>query len=100
MVGVYPERCCMVEISATNDLVLSKRRLRRREASAYLAERHGVPISPRTLAKMACVSSDGPPFRKFGRIPLYDTRDLDTWAQSRLGPLVHSTSEPDADGHE
>ena len=51
------------------------------------------PCSPKTLAKLACVSSNGPPFRKAGRVPLYPKSGLDDWAQSKIGPLVRSTSE-------
>ncbi len=47
----------------------------------------------KTLAKLACVSSEGPPFRLAGRFPLYPTSGLDTWAQSKIGPLIRSTSE-------
>ena len=39
------------------------RLLRRTEAAEYVTETYGIPCSPKTLAKLACVSSDGPPFR-------------------------------------
>jgi hypothetical protein len=74
----------------------TERLLRRVGAAKYLAETYGINISPKTLAKWACVSSDGPAFRKAGRIPLYPVSSLDSWAQSRLGPLVRSTSEADS----
>jgi hypothetical protein len=67
--------------------------LRRTKAAQYIADTYGFPCSPKTLAKLACVSSQGPPFRLAGRIPLYPTSGLDEWAQSRIGPLVRSTSE-------
>jgi hypothetical protein len=69
------------------------RLLRRTEAAQYVQETYGIPCSPKTLAKLACVSSDGPPFRMAGRTPLYPIRTLDAWAQSKIGPLVRSTSE-------
>ena len=69
------------------------RLLRRTDAAAYVTETYGLPCSPKTLAKLACVSSDGPPFRLAGRFPLYPTSGLDTWAQNKIGPLVRSTSE-------
>ena len=69
------------------------RLLRRTEAAEYVTETYGIPCSPKTLAKLACISSDGPPFRMAGRIPLYPKPDLDAWAQSKIGPLVRSTSE-------
>jgi hypothetical protein len=67
--------------------------LRRTAAAEYVTEKYGFPCSPKTLAKLACVSSDGPPFRRAGRIPLYPTSGLDSWAQSKIGPLVRSTSQ-------
>ena len=66
---------------------------RRKAAANYLTETYGFSCSPKTLAKWACVSSDGPPFRMFGRTPLYPKSCLDAWAQSRLGPVVRSTSQ-------
>ena len=69
------------------------RLLRRTEAAAYVTETYGFPCSPKTLAKLACVGSTGPPFRMAGRIPLYPKPGLDAWAQSKIGPLVRSTSE-------
>ena len=69
------------------------RMLRRTEAATYVKETYGIPCSPKTLAKLACVSSDGPPFRLAGRFPLYPTSGLDAWARSKIGPLVRSTSE-------
>jgi len=69
------------------------RLLRRKEAAKYVTETYGFPCSPNTLAKLACVSSDGPPFRMAGRIPLYPQDGLDAWARKKIGPLVRSTSE-------
>jgi hypothetical protein len=69
------------------------RLLRRNEAAKYITDTFGFPCSPRTLAKLACVSSRGPPFRLAGRIPLYPTSGLDAWALAKIGPLVRSTSE-------
>jgi hypothetical protein len=66
--------------------------LRRAEAARYVTDNY-FPCSPKTLAKLACVSSRGPPFRLAGRIPLYPVSGLDEWAQSKIGPLVRSTSE-------
>lgn len=39
------------------------------------------------------VSGGGPEFRKFGRIPLYEPAALDRWIESRLSPVLTSTSE-------
>jgi hypothetical protein len=71
----------------------TERLLRRSEAAQYVVETYNVPCSPKTLAKLACVSSEGPPFRLAGRFPLYPTSGLDTWAKSKIGPLIRSTSE-------
>jgi len=68
-----------------------RRMLRRSEAAKHVNEK-GVPLSPKTLAKLAVVGG-GPPFRKAGRIPLYDPTDLDAWVCSKLSRLVASTSE-------
>jgi hypothetical protein len=68
------------------------RLLRRVEASKYVVETYNVPCSPKTLAKLACIGG-GPPFRLAGRFPLYPVSGLDEWAQSKIGPLVRSTSE-------
>jgi hypothetical protein len=66
--------------------------LRRKGASQYLEEKHGIVRAPSTLAKLAVVGG-GPPFRRDGRIPLYSTADLDQWATSMLGTLMRSTSD-------
>ena len=66
-------------------------RFTRREAAEYLRKKHRARCSVATLAKMAS-RGDGPPFRYFGRFPLYETPDLDAWAEARLSGLVHSTS--------
>jgi hypothetical protein len=71
----------------------SNRLLRRTEAAKYITQTYGIPCSPKTLAKLACISSSGPPFRLAGRFPLYPISGLDAWAESKIGPLVRSTSE-------
>lgn len=70
---------------------MSKPRLRRIEASHYLAAVHGIEFAPSTLAKLACIGG-GPSFHKAGRWPLYPTAELDRWAAERLGQLVPNTS--------
>lgn len=67
------------------------RLLRRKAASEYLRETHGLERAPATLASLA-VSGKGPPFRRDGRVPLYDPRDLDAWAESKVSARMHSTS--------
>jgi hypothetical protein len=66
--------------------------LRRVPAAKYVEDTYGIPCSPKTLAKYACIG-DGPPFRLAGRFPLYPVSGLDKWARSKIGPLVRSTSE-------
>jgi hypothetical protein len=77
----------------TPDQTNAGRLLRRTEAAEYVTATYGIPCSPKTLAKIACLDSNGPPFRMAGRIPLYPKPGLDAWAQSKIGPLVRSTSE-------
>jgi hypothetical protein len=67
-------------------------RLRRREASAYLAEVHGLQEAPTTLAKRACLGG-GPVFELFGLTPYYRTESLDLWAAERLSGPRRSTSD-------
>ena len=76
-----------------NDTPEEERCLRRSEAAKYVVDKYNIPCSPKTLAKLACVSSDGPPFRLAGRFPLYPVSGLDAWAQRKIGPLIRSTSQ-------
>jgi hypothetical protein len=66
--------------------------LRRRPASGYLKETWGLDFAPRTLAKIACVSSEGPEMHYVGRIPYYSKEALDDFARRRIGPARCSTS--------
>jgi hypothetical protein len=66
--------------------------LRRRAAAEYLRESCGIPCSEKTLAKLACIGG-GPVYRRFGRIPLYLTADLDAYAEAKISKPVQSTSE-------
>jgi hypothetical protein len=67
------------------DLTKGDQLLRRTAAAKYVTDTFGFPCSPRTLAKLACVSSQGPPFRLAGRIPLYPVAGLDEWGRARSG---------------
>jgi hypothetical protein len=69
--------------------------MRRKMASDYLREKHGVSLSPATLAKLA-VMGGSPPFWKDGRFPLYGREQLDEFAIARLGRLRASTSVKNA----
>ena len=66
--------------------------LRRKEASIYLRQTHGLERAPSTLAKLAVIGG-GPPFRRLNRVPLYDPADLDQWVLSKLSPPMRSTSD-------
>lgn len=66
--------------------------LRRKAASDYLHETHGLDRAPSTLTKLAVIGG-GPIFRRAGRVPLYSTEDLDKWVASKLSPPMRSTSE-------
>ncbi len=52
-----------------------ERHLRRAPAAQYIVDTYGVPCSPKTLAKLACVSSEGPPF---------DSRDASPFTLSQV----------------
>jgi hypothetical protein len=75
-----------------NTELMPRRLLRRSDAARHVTDTWGIPLSPKTLAKLAVVGG-GPKFRRAGRIPLYDPSNLDDWALSKLSPLVASTSE-------
>ncbi len=66
--------------------------LRRKAASEYLQAKYGFGGGS-TLAKLACVSSDGPRYRNAGRAVLYTPDDLDTWALAKIGAPQRSTSD-------
>jgi hypothetical protein len=70
---------------------VTKRYLTRVEAAQYITD-NWFPQSPKTLAKLA-VTGGGPAFRKAHRVPIYTPADCDTYARSKIGPLVHSTAE-------
>ena len=72
-------------------LALSGRFYRTADAASFLSEAHGIPVAPRTLAKLRVVGG-GPAFHKFGRSVVYGSSDLVTWAQGRLGNKLASTS--------
>lgn len=57
-----------------------------RDAAAYIG------LAPATLAKIRCISNDGPPFIRLGRKIMYRQSDLDAWLDARK-----ATSTSDAD---
>jgi hypothetical protein len=70
----------------------TRKLLRRKAASQYLHEAHGLERAPSTLAKLAVIGG-GPIFRRIGRVPLYTTDDLDKWVASKLSTPMRSTSD-------
>jgi hypothetical protein len=70
-----------------------KARLQRRALAEALTEA-GYPIKCATLATKA-VRGGGPPYRLFGRVPLYLWSDALAWAEGRLSPVRGSSSEAD-----
>ena len=66
--------------------------LLRRHALAQALTDAGYPTASATLATKA-TRGGGPPFRLYGRIPLYRWGDALAWAESRLSALQRSTSE-------
>ena len=68
-----------------------RKKLRRKEFAAALTN-EGYKIAPATLSTLAS-RGGGPPFRKFGRYPIYDFEEGLDWARNRCSPPVTSTSE-------
>jgi hypothetical protein len=69
--------------------------LLRRRAVADALTAAGFQTTEKTLATKA-TRGGGPPYRLFGRIPLYRWGDALMWAESRLSPPRTTTSEGDA----
>jgi len=57
--------------------------IRRREASQYLFEVHGLQFAPDTLAKFAC-QGNGPEICFVNKIPFYRPTELDAWAKAKI----------------
>jgi hypothetical protein len=68
----------------------TRSKLRRVESAEYLREVHALSLSAHTLENLAC-KGEGPQFRYSGRIPIYETSDLDAYALARLGEKRQST---------
>lgn len=66
--------------------------LRRKAASKYLNDVHGVTRAPSTLAKYAVIGG-GPVFQRMGRDPVYTPAGLDDWVASQLSGPMRSTSQ-------
>ena len=69
---------------------IRKEYLTRGQAAEYCIKQ-GLPVSPKTLAKYACVGG-GPKFRKFGKMRVvYKIADLDEWIERRLSDTFTAT---------
>jgi hypothetical protein len=66
--------------------------LLRRSPCAEALSEYGYPIRPKTLSTMA-TRGGGPPYHHFGRTVLYRWSDVLAWAEARLTPARHSSSE-------
>lgn len=66
-----------------------------RDDAAVILTDAGYPIASTTLATKAS-RGGGPPYRLYGRKPLYRVSDLLAWAESRCSKIVTSTSEYEA----
>lgn len=58
-------------------------RLRRKYASRYLMDTHGVSYTPQSLATLASIGG-GPAYILFGRFPMYAPADLDAWVAAKV----------------
>ena len=68
------------------------RRLTPGQSCEYMLNKHNVRHTTKTLAKLRCIGG-GPRFQKFGNSVFYTPPHLDEYVESRLSPVVNSTSE-------
>ena len=67
------------------------RYLTKKEASVYLTQGLGLPVSEKSLSKYI-TSGGGPQYQKFGRRVVYLESYLSDWVKSRLSqPRINST---------
>jgi hypothetical protein len=85
----YPE-----QMRSTCAIPADPETLLRRTACAEALSARGYPTSDKTLATKAS-RGGGPPYRSFGRIPLYRWGDALAWAEGRLSAVRRSSSEGD-----
>jgi hypothetical protein len=78
-------------MNLTHDTMLT------RDAVAAALTAAGFPVTGATLATKA-TRGGGPPYRLFGRRPLYRWGDATNWARSRLSAPVANTSEASVSG--
>jgi hypothetical protein len=61
-------------------------------AVAYIRDQFGIPVEASDL-EAAAKTTNGPPFRKWGRKPLYRRADLRAWALAKLSAPCRSTQQ-------
>jgi hypothetical protein len=66
-----------------------------RDRTAAALTNAGFPVTSSTLATKA-TRGGGPPYKLFGRKPLYTWSDALEWAEGRLSKTLRSTSELEA----
>jgi hypothetical protein len=66
--------------------------LTRKQAADFLTEELGLPITHKTLTKVASVGG-GPQYQLFGKYAVYTPSNLTTWAMAKLSAVRGSTSE-------
>jgi hypothetical protein len=74
---------------------LNRDTLLTRAAAAEALREAGFPVAHASLETMAC-RGGGPPFRRFGRKPIYEWGSTLEWARGRLSAPVSNTSEASA----
>jgi hypothetical protein len=65
--------------------------MNRKEASR-LSKAMGLPVAPQSLAKLHCISSEGPPTVKFGRLARLPVAEFKAWLINRTSPPRTSSS--------
>jgi hypothetical protein len=88
LVSHSQNEACMVIPNLNSDSVLQT------AALAKALTESGFPTSAATLATKRS-RGGGPPFRRWGRVPVYTWGDALKWARDRLGEPRCSTSEED-----
>jgi hypothetical protein len=64
-----------------------------KEATDYLLNEWGISRKPTTLAKLRCLSSEGPAFVRAGGAILYSPASLDEFARKLMsGPMTSTSS--------
>jgi hypothetical protein len=90
MIDAYTKNPDFSPLSWPDDYLMS------REQAEALSRAVGLPVAKQYLAKLHCVSSDGPPTVHFGRKARLHVGDFKRWLHDRMSTPRRSTSESDA----